>query len=83
MKKDTKETDLPGRAKPRRLSGTWVQVEGGKGGANGKGMTVDAGTRCKAQIKAADDGGGRGCTTFRWMAFHSGRGGGEWVRHRV
>ena len=35
VKKDTRETEIPGQANPYRLSGTWVQAKGGKGGAGG------------------------------------------------
>ena len=32
--RDTEETEEPVRSNPWRLSGTWVQAEGGKGGGN-------------------------------------------------
>ena len=58
MKKETRETEGPGRLKPRRLSGTWAQAEVSKAGANGQGTTTDAGTRRGAQRRAAEAGGG-------------------------
>ena len=41
----------------RDLGAVWG---GAKGGANGQGMTSDAGTQCGAQRRAAESGGGVG-----------------------
>ena len=41
---------------------------------------VDAGTRRRAQGRAAEAGGRRVQTTSRWVALRTGRGGGERVK---
>ena len=46
---DTRETELPVQANHRRMSGTRVKAQGGKGGANGQGMMEDAGMRHEVQ----------------------------------
>ena len=53
-----------------------MKDEGGKGGTNEQGATVEAGTRRGALRRAAEAGGRWGWTTYRWMVFRSRRGGG-------
>ena len=50
MKKYTRETEGPGRSNPERLSGTWVQDKGRKGGD--KWMSNNR--RCEHAARRAD-----------------------------
>ena len=52
-KRGTRETEGPRQEKPRRLSGTWVQAEGGKGGGE---RTRNNG-RCRHVARGAETSG--------------------------
>ena len=60
MKKDTRDMEIPGWGKSLRMSGTWVQYKGVKGGSNRRVTTKYAGTQHGAQIQTAEAGGGAG-----------------------
>ena len=58
MKKDIREIEGPQRENPRMLSGTWVNSEGAKGGANRQVMTAYVGLRRRDDLQRL--AGGRG-----------------------
>ena len=67
----------------QRLTGTWVQAKGVKGGITTSWETaVDAGMQRGAQVQMEEDGRWRVRAMPRWAAIFTGRGGGERVKNR-
>ena len=64
------------------MAGTWVQVEGGKGGISpSQEIAADAGKQSGAQGQAAEACGWRGRATSSWEALCTWKGGGERVKN--
>ena len=59
------------------LIGTWVQAEGGNGGANDAGYNGRRRHAARGADRAVEAGRGRVWTTFRWKKFRFSKGGGE------
>ena len=69
------------RKTPQGLTKTLVQDEGSKGGsAPAQGTAADAGTRRRAQGRAAEAGRWRVRAATRWAELCTGRRGGERVK---
>ena len=78
---DTKETEGPTVHDPpgtERDLGTGQGWQGG--GERMRDTATEAGTQRGAQRRAAEAGGWRVETKYRWTTYHSGRGCGERVR---